>query len=205
MSVDRNLEQRWEERWGDAHGGGKLTALGRLMFRAKRRAILAVLEELRPATICEVGCGLGYTMSYIREAGFPCTGIDASAAAVRFCRDRGLDVRHLRLEEMEERYDLISSDGMLEHFLNFEPFARHLMRVSRRYVMLIQPNHGSFCGMTLVYLANLLRGGVNMYEYNYRIEDFIRVFAEHGFVNIRNVPVFLDVFRLLVFERQEEL
>jgi len=103
---------------------------------------------------------------------------------------------------VSEQYDLVSSDGMLEHFLNFEPYARHLMRISRRYVLLIQPNHDSFRGKTAAYLAELLRRDENIFEYNYRIKDFISVFSQHGFKVIGNYPIFSDVFKLLLFEKE---
>lgn len=90
---------------------------------------------------------------------------------------------------------------MLEHFINFEPYARHMMRISRKYVLLIQPNHDSFWGKTLVYLSEILRRNDNIYEYNYRIMDFIGVFNRNGFSLEQNRPVFLDVFRLLLFKK----
>ena len=106
-----------------------------------------------------------------------------------------------KMEDVKEQYDLVSSDGMLEHFLNFEPYAQHLMRISRRYVLLIQPNHDSFCGKTLAYLSELLRGDANVFEYNYRIRDFISVFSRYGFEIAKNSPIFFDVFRLLLFRK----
>jgi hypothetical protein len=75
------------------------------------------------------------------------------------------------------------------------------MRISRRYVLLIQPNHDSFVGKTLAYLSEILKGGKNVYEYNYRIIDFISIFAADGFKIVKNEKIFLDVFRLLLFEK----
>ena len=73
--------------------------------------------------------------------------------------------------------------------------------LSSRYVLIIQPNYNSASGQTLAWLANLLRGHVNVYEYNYRLEDFIQVFEDNGFSLRQSEPVFCDVFRILVFER----
>ncbi len=41
------------------------------------------------------------------------------------------------------------------------------------WIKKIQPNHDSFWGKTLAYLAELLRGRENVFEYNYRIKDFV--------------------------------
>jgi hypothetical protein len=85
--------------------------------------------------------------------------------------------------------------------LNFEPYARLLMNISNNYVLLIQPNHDSFCWKTLAYLAELIRGRENVFEYNYRIKDFINVFQNNGFEITKNYPIFRDVFRLLLFKK----
>jgi len=200
--IDRENYQIWDDRWAGSEHEEKLTPLGRLMFKAKKRVLLKVIPQLDIGSVIEVGCGLGYTLSVYRELGIDSFGIDVSKHAVAVCRNKGLKVELQKLEDVRDQFDLVSSDGMLEHFLNFEFYARYLMDVSRKYVLLIQPNHGSFWGKTLAYLSELIRGDKNVFEYNYRIIDFITVFSRYDFKIIRNHPVFLDVFRLLVFERQ---
>ena len=125
-----------------------------------------------------------------------------SAHAVAACVDKGLPAVVKKLEDETGSYDLVSNDGMLEHFLNFAPYARHLMRISRRYVLLLQPNHQSFAGGTLNWLANLLRRDKLVYEYNYRIADFVELFGDNGFRLIENRPLLMDVARLLLFEKR---
>ncbi len=78
------------------------------------------------------------------------------------------------------------------------------MRLARRYVLIIQPNHASIMGKTLPYLAELIRGDDIVLEYNYRIGDFIDIFQRNGFDIRENIPVFMDVFRILLFVRAEE-
>jgi hypothetical protein len=200
-NLDEKLYQVWDERWRGSEESERVTFVGRLMFKAKARAMRKVLSDLPVQTVIEVGCALGYTMGLYYTMGFDVNGIDVSPHAIKVCKNKGLKVELCKVEEVKEKYDLVSCDGMLEHFLNFEPYAQHLMRISNRYVLLIQPNHESFCGKTLVYIAELFRGRENVHEYNYRIKDFIGVFEKSGFVIIRNLPVFFDVFRLLTFER----
>ena len=76
-----------------------------------------------------------------------------------------------------------------------------MCRISKKYVMIMQPNHHSFWGKTLAYLAQLIRGDRIVLEYNYRISDFIDAFEKYGFKVVVNKPVFCDVSRLLVFEK----
>ena len=197
-----DLHQEWEQRWHGSDQSERLTWLGKLMFRSKIRALTEVVGGLDISSLVEVGCGLGYTLSVYQKLGISCLGIDISPSAIEVCENKGLTVRLQNLEDVEESFDLVSSDGMLEHFLNFEPHAVRLMEISKRYVLLIQPNHESFVGKTLVYLAELLRGRENVFEYNYRMQDFAGVFARNGFVLKTSRPIFADTFRLLLFEKQ---
>lgn len=196
-----NPAQRWEERWRGSETEERLTLLGRRMFAAKGQVIRRLVQTMRPATVIEVGCGLGHVLAIYQEEGLVCRGIDLSPTAVAVCRRKGLTADLQDVADLQGSFDLVSSDGMLEHFLNFEPMARHLMRLSRHRVLLVQPNHGSFWGRTLPYLSEWLRGDENVFEYNYRIGDFIGVFAANGFEVVANIPVFADVFRILLFQR----
>lgn len=202
MDADKDLFKQWEKRWEGSQQSERLTPLGRLMFKAKEATLREVLKEVHISSVLEAGCGLGHTLGIYHHSGLKASGIDVSSSAVQVCRRKGLVAEVRSLEEVDETFDLVSSDGMLEHFLHFEPHARDLMRVSRRYVLLIQPNHDSFVGKTLAYLAELLRGNENVFEYNYRIRDFVDVFARNGFELKLSRPIFMDVFRLLLFERQ---
>lgn len=194
--------QIWDKRWKGSQEKERLTILGKKMFRAKNEIIKKVMSEIRVRSVLEVGCGLGYTLRTFHDAGYECLGIDISPEAVAVCTKKGLNAVTMNVEEMNEQFDLVSSDGLLEHLLDFEPIAKHLMRIARQYVLLIQPNHDSIVGKTLVYLSELLMGDKNVYEYNYRIMDFIGVFNVHDFKVVRNEKIFSDVFRLLLFEKK---
>jgi len=191
----------WEARWKDAGQKEKITRLGRLMFRAKIKALRKALSGTEVQSVLDVGSGLGYILGFLQREGFDVLGIDTSPSAIEYCRSKGLNAILKKLEEIGERYDLVVSDGLLEHLLNFEPYAQKMMKISRKSIILIQPNHESFRGNTLAFLAELFRSGINVYEYNYRIRDFVVVFEKNGFKLRRNLPVFGNVFRLLLFER----
>ncbi|MBF0439224.1 MAG: class I SAM-dependent methyltransferase [Magnetococcales bacterium] len=198
---DHKLYQAWETRWQTTNDKERLSHLGLLMFHAKKRVLRTVLPVLAPRSVIEVGCGLGHILELYQQAGLNCLGIDVSPSAVRICEKKGLRVELKNVEHETRSFDLVSSDGMLEHFLNFEPMAQHMMRLSGRYVLLIQPNHGSFWGKTLPFLSELMKGDDNVLEYNYRIADFVDCFKQGGFAITMNLPIFADVFRILVFKR----
>lgn len=200
--LDEKLYVTWEERWRGSENEERLTGLGRRMFTVKKKVVHALAIQLAPHSIMEVGCGLGHILSVYHEAGLNCRGIDVSPTAVAVCCKKGLKAELKNVENETETFDLVSSDGMLEHFIHFEPMAQQMMRISRRHVLIIQPNHASFWGKTLPYLAELIKGDDNVLEYNYRITDFIDVFARNGFDVEENIPVFADVFRILLFKKR---
>ena len=194
----------WQQRWHEAGEDERISWLGKRMFRAKKKALAQALAPLQVNRVLEVGCGLGYTLGYYQQLGYDCLGIDIVEESIAVCKAKGLPARLQAIDQVDDSFELVSSDGMLEHFLNFEPYAQQMMAASSRYVLLIQPNYCSFTGQTLAYLANLLRGHVNVYEFNYRLQDFSQVFARNGFGLVNSLPVFFNVFRLLLFERQQD-
>lgn len=204
--LNASLIENWNKRWEGSDEEERLTFLGKRMFKSKIKLMEKIMPQLeRPESFIEVGCGLGHILDFYLKQGLQGHGIDATIEAVKVCEKKGLPVKHQWLEDVGEKFDLVSSDGMLEHFLHFEPYAKMLMDISKKYVLIIQPNHHSFVGKTLVYIAELVRGHENVLEYNYRIEDFIDVFAKYDFAIKINEPAFKDVFRILVFERQNAL
>ena len=202
MPKNEKLYAVWEKKWERAQKGEKASFWGRRMFEAKKKTLRKVLGDLKIETAIEIGCGLGNTLEVFRETGIPYTGIDVSSNAVSYCQKKGLHAIRKNVEDIVEQYDLVSSDGMLEHFLDFEPYAKHMMRISKKYVLLIQPNHDSFTGKTFAYLAEIFRYHLNVHEYNYRIRDFIDIFERNNFKLYKNNPIFINVFRLLVFQKK---
>lgn len=195
------VDTKWLKRWQKGGSSDRQTIIGRFMTREKKRAINHILNQIDTTSILETGCGMGHTTEVFRSRNLSYLAIDISGEAVNVCQKKGLNVRKSNIKEVKETYDLVFSDGMLEHFLNFPSYASHMARISRRYVLLIQPNYNSITGQTLAWLANIFRSYENVYEYNYRLEDFIDVFNENGFFLIQNLPAAFDVIRILLFER----
>jgi len=201
---DKLLYANWDRFWGT---GGKesVTFLGRIMTEQRMRVMRETIQNLDIKTAIDLGCGFGHTLKLFHEFGLDYKGIDVSPNAIAVCKKKGLRAELSKLENQTDKFDLVASEGMLEHFLNFESYAKHFMRLSRRYVLLLQPNHASFWGRTLYYLATLIRGHINIFEYNYRPEDFIYVFDSNGFKAVKNRPIFFDMYRLLLFEKTEDM
>jgi SAM-dependent methyltransferase len=104
-------------------------------FRARRRIIAAVLNEILPGaeagaserTIADVGCGTGGMVPLLSRFG-RVTGVDAAPEAREYCARRGLD-RILTPEEWSEggeRYDLVTAFDVTEHVEDDVAFLRRL-------------------------------------------------------------------------------
>ncbi len=196
---DELLYDTWDEHWANER---KLTLVGRVLCPMRMNALRNTFQELDIKSAIDVGCGFGYLLELFKESGLDYVGLDVSPKSIAVCRHMGLNAREGKVEDEEQQYDLVAAEGMLEHFINFEPFAKHMMRISKRYVLIMQPNHGSFTGRTLAYVTQTLRGSKIVFEYNYKIEDFINVFERNGFITVKNEPLILDTSRLVLFERK---
>jgi len=192
------LYETWDDHWENEE---KLTIPGRIMTSVRLNAIREMISSVDIGSAIDVGCGLGFQLQIFKDAGLDYTGIDVSPKSVAVCQRKGLNAQIGKLEEVEGRYDLVAAEGMLEHFLHFEPYVKHMLRISKRYVLLMQPNHDSLTGRTLVYLARLIRGNKIVFEYNYRMKDYISTFENNGCITRKNDPIFFDTSRLLLFEK----
>lgn len=203
--ADEKLYGIWDEHWSEEQ---KLTIVGRIFvpirMRALKEAIHFLQQEKKITTALDTGCGWGHLLKLFHAAGLEYMGIDVSPHSVAACQRKGLNAKLCKVEDEVNQYDLVASEGMLEHFLDFEPFAKHLMRISKRYVLIMQPNHDTFLGRLLFSVTYLIRGDRIVWEYNYRMRDFIDCFARHGFTVIKNQPLILDTSRLLLFEREKK-
>jgi SAM-dependent methyltransferase len=57
-----------------------------------------VVQEFRPKTVIDIGCGTGALLAALRDQGVLGVGFEHSRAALAFCQSRGLDVRHFDVE-----------------------------------------------------------------------------------------------------------
>ena len=86
------LYETWDKRWEGSEEEERLTFIGRMMFKAKEKALITVIKDIHIENVIEVGCGLGHTMEVYKENGLDCVGIDVSSHAVSVCRKQGLNV-----------------------------------------------------------------------------------------------------------------
>jgi SAM-dependent methyltransferase len=107
-------------------------------FYGRRKIITSFIERIFPRKqtptprILDVGCGTGANLEMLGEFG-DAEGVDVSADALSFCRQRGLD--HVRLGEAEtlpysdQSFDLVTALDVVEHLDDDLAGLREMYRV----------------------------------------------------------------------------
>lgn len=115
-----------------------------------QRRVLPLLTDVpRTAVVCELGCGDGGFIDFLRSVGFHhVLGVDWSAEQVELARSRGLDVRQGDLFEAIDgrrgEFDVVIAIDVLEHLSH-----EQLLRFGRLVMQALRPG-----GMLLVQTPN---------------------------------------------------
>lgn len=200
MQPFSKVYDEWEEFWQKGSGP---TPLGRYIHREKLRQIRRLLAGKDISDCIDVGCAMGHMLSLLLKITGSAVGIDISQTAVDRCRARGLLAFREDLLEHRNKYDLVFSDGLIEHFEDFRPFVAGLCRLSKRYVMIAQTDHSTLIVRILIKLENLFKPGVNVPEYPHLLSSFIEEFSRHSFRLLSRGSVLMGGYKVLLFKRIE--
>ncbi len=123
------------------------------------RTVCRVVNERRPRSVFDVGCGEGYMLSALRKTGIDAAlfGIDHSPAAIAAARTRLGDGATLEVGDARQlvpgrRHDVVMMLEVLEHLDDPAPMLDVLDALSCGHVVLSVPHEPLFRGL------NLLRG-----------------------------------------------
>lgn len=197
--MDR-IDKTWDNVWKDFSG---LNIFGKLMFINKGRAFEKVLKIFIPKdfSIIDVGCGSGNVLAIFRKLGYKNSiGIDPSENALKNCKKKGFvigkDVFKGDSTSWKKRYDVVWSDGLLEHFdyIPMKEIVRDFVRISKRFIGFAQPNPDSLIGK----LSN--KSGWE-WERPYKEEDYIRVFESLGCNLIHSSKIHFREQFFFIFEK----
>ena len=133
--------------------------LQKLFIRRFLKALAKDVKVFHPKTVLDVGCGEGFTLSYLRheDIGKKLEGIDFSEKAVEIGRrlypyldlKKG-DIYHLPYKD--DSFDMVICTEVLEHLTYPEKALKELARVSRKYCVISVPHEPWFR------VGNFLRG-----------------------------------------------
>lgn len=212
-------KDKWERSWKniDKTVYSNRNIISRFGFFLLKRSIKKITDKIKlnkSSKIIDIGCGSGKSLSYFREFGFKNSiGIDFSLNALKNCRVRGFKINKdvflmdaTKTKFKSNSFDLVFAEGLLEHYKNFMALAREFSRLSRRYILIVQPDHFTLTGKLLNILVSKIEKG-HVKEYDYKMSDFINIFKELGFeIKIMrgshlNYLMNLDTSKILLFEK----
>jgi SAM-dependent methyltransferase len=132
----------------------------RWLLRRFHRRVVDVLRRSAATCVLDAGCGEGFTLRQIEEAGLAVrsVGADLDRTALAWGRQNGVAMAPLlaadmhRLPFAEGSFDLVLGLEVLEHLPVPAAGLAELLRVSRRHVLVSVPHEPWFRGL------NLLRG-----------------------------------------------
>lgn len=202
------------ELWDRYYRTYRPTVLGRIMYNSQRKLLKKVMNEIpRTMKLIDIGCGKGSTLSSFRDWGFKNSiGIDLSTVGLNECEKIGFKIGSdvFLVDGTDTKYpsksfDIVFSEGLLEHYEDFTPFIKEWCRISRDKVVIVQPNHFCLFSQVIQFLWDLFRqnsGGIK--ELTYRLEDFYKVFDLYGFDLVSTSFTQLKVNAVIVFESQDK-
>jgi len=202
LTEARNLlGSKWDHVWSKVE---KPTFVGKASMNFAFKILHGFLLNVsRKSSVLDIGCGCGSSLDFFKKSGFfNAIGIDNSLVAVERCRRKGFTVFEMDASNMPEdwtnKFDVVFAHGLLEHFSDYIAFVEEMVRVSKRYIILVQPNVHSVYGKFITRLTNMFERGIS--EYPYKIEEFIESFDKYGFKLSRRKATLLREFEVLMFE-----
>ena len=212
-------KNRWEKSWSniDKTVYSNKNMISKFGFYFQRKTIKSILGKIKlrkNSKILDIGCGSGKALIYFRDFGFTNSiGIDISSNALKNCMKKGLKINKdvflmdaSKTKFKNKSFDLVFAEGLLEHYKNFKPLASEMARLSKKYILIAQPDHFTLTGKILNALVSRLEKG-HVKEYDYRMSDFVNSFKELGFKakiitgTHLNYLTFLDTSKILLFEK----
>ena len=141
--------------------------LQRMLIRRFHSEVVRLLEQVSPVSVLELGCGEGYVLEALLDAGIdaPLVGIDRSAEAVAEARQRVGDRAEILLGDVTEeqphetRHDVVMMLEVLEHLEKPGAALELLASLSNEHVVVSVPREPFFRGLNLLRLKNVRRWG----------------------------------------------
>jgi SAM-dependent methyltransferase len=201
--------KNWDEIWEEYHG---LNWLGRRLSSSQKKTVGKILSKINlgiSSKIIDMGCGKGFTLHHFRSLGYKNSiGVDKSENSIRLCESLfgfrlGKDVFQMDCRKTDFKsgsFDLVFSEGMLEHFQDFSPFVKEMARLSGKYILIFQPNPTSLFGEAKRFFQRI---GVMSWEFEFFYDkySYMETFENFGFRLVDSGGINLGEEMWLLFEK----
>jgi len=107
-----------------------------------QQAFRSEIAALKPASLCDVGCGAGTLLAHAQSLGIAAAGIEPDTAKVADANGRGLNIRAGAAETLpfpDAAFDLVTFENSLHHVTEIGRALAEAMRVARRAVVIVDP------------------------------------------------------------------
>ena len=207
-----SIQELWKKHWKNhptIEESGSF--YGKLLHKKRIIILRNIIKNLdHNYSVLDMGCGSGATMTTFKEAGFTnIIGIDFAEESILRCEEKGFvygrdvflsDAKHTIF--YDEQFDIIFSEGLWEHFLDPRPHMTEAARLSKQYIIVIQPDHFSFFGY-LMHLGwtifNKNKGGVR--EYSFPLFYFKQFLQLYDFQLIQSKSTMFHEQTIMVFKK----
>ena len=216
MTNSNEVVKGWNEIWDKYEAPNYF---GRRLHQQRIKTLAKILKSTElalDATIVDVGCGSGSTLEIFRNLGYlNSTGVDGAEQSLitseklfGFIKDKDIFLADARQLPFQDRsFDLVFSQGLLEHYEQKSEamqIVKELCRLSRKYVLLLQPCQSSIFGLAKRLYEKLGRPSWEK-EYGYSKKDYIRLFDNSGFALLDAGSSNFQEEMWLLFSRMQSL
>ena len=195
-------DQYWERtRYRDAHDPIAKA------YAEPKMAYISRFANIQQSRILDVGCGTGVFTTPLSALAASVIGVDYSAHMLRGNRSGHLaQADAARLPFASGAFDLVFSANLLHHSAEPQAIVREMARVTKRYVVLVEPNRSN----PLMFLFGVIvpeERGLLKFTRSYVSQtmqscglDIVRC-AAMGMISQNNTPGFLIPY-LKAFDRE---
>ena len=176
----------WSEYWTE-----KESWLWILKFTPTYKKIVKIFRAIdlpKDAKILDAGCGTGKLASFWLNEGYDVLGIDISDGALAIAKKKGVNTMKANILKglpfEDNSFDLVYSDGLLEHFVDPEPILAELFRVSGKYVFTIVPRISLF---KTIFIDSIIPPPK---EYKKEDSEWIKLHENFKPINIKSEKIF---------------
>lgn len=204
-------KRNWGDIWQEYRG---LNWLGRRLKKMEYKGLKKILIYAnlpKKSKIIDLGCGSGSVVRFFRRLGYKNSiGLDFYPSSIKLCQklysfkeNKDVFLGDAKKTDFPDRnFDLVFSEGMLEHFLDCRSIVQEHCRIAKKYVLLFQPNHESFFGKMKRYKEKI---GFPSWEneHTYLKKDYLKLFSKFGFELKESGGINLNEVLWLLFKRKK--
>ena len=106
---------------------------------------LKIVEEYKPKSLMDIGCGYGYFIEKIQNAVEHVVGSEFNPAAIDICKNKGIKLYTTNLKEVSKKFDMITAFQVFEHVKDNKTFIEDCLNILKPngLLLLVTPNPNS--------------------------------------------------------------